>query len=306
MLLFLFARILPRFSSIQQDYLGFVNYMPSFAATMEMEEKCREAAEPVPPQREPVHFTESIQLENVDFAYEEVPVIREVDLAIASGRTTAVVGPSGAGKSTIADLVTGLLRPTRGRVLIDDDPLTPARIASWRDQIGYVPQDTFLFYDTIRANLAWARLDATEEDIWTALRLASADEFVSRLSQGLDTMVGDRGVRLSGGERQRLALARALLRKPSLLILDEATSSLDSENERRILEAVDELHGSVTTLLISHRLSSVRDADVIYVLDSGRLVEFGTWQELIEQPGGRFRALCQAQGIEPAAPSQHR
>ena len=180
--------------------------------------------------------------------------------------------------------------------MVDGEPLSPERRKSWREQISYVAQETFLFNDTVRANLLWARPDADEEQIWLALSLAAAEEFVSALPEGLETTLGDRGVRLSGGERQRLALARALLREPSLLILDEATSALDSENEKRIRKAIDELHGSVTILIITHRLSTIRGADIVYVLDGGRLVEAGSWEELMPRDG-RFKALARAQGI---------
>jgi ATP-binding cassette subfamily C protein len=175
--------------------------------------------------------------------------------------------------------------------------LNPERIKAWREQIGYVPQDTFLFHDTLRSNFLWAKPDAKEEEIKQALRFAAAEEFVSGLPRGLETILGDRGVLVSGGERQRLALARALLRKPSLLILDEATSSLDSENEKRIQNAIEKLHGQMTILVISHRLSTIRGADIIHVVEEGRLVESGTWDELIAKDNGRFRELCRAQGI---------
>ena len=165
--------------------------------------------------------------------------------------------------------------------------------------MGYVPQEPFLFHDSLKANLLWAKPDATEAEIREALRLSAAEEFVSSFPKGLETVLGDRGVLVSGGERQRLALARALLRKPSLLILDEATSSLDSENERRIQNAIEELHGKMTILIISHRLSTIRGADMIYVVEEGRLVESGTWGSMVGREGSRFRALCQAQGIEP-------
>ena len=173
----------------------------------------------------------------------------------------------------------------------------PERALSWREKIGYVAQDTFLFHDTVRANLLWARPDATESDLRGALRMAAADEFVARLPQGLDTIVGDRGATLSQGERQRLALARALLRRPRLLVLDEATNSLDSENETRILGAIERIHGGITTVLIAHRLSTIRWADLIYVIEDGRVVESGDWTTLSAKLDGRFRSWCVAQGL---------
>ena len=301
LLLFLFARMMPRFSDAQQIYLNFVNLLPAFATVMEMQARCEAAAEPKAERVEEVTLRHGIQFEQVFFSYQgngRAPVIWNLDLIIKAGQTTAIVGPSGAGKSTIADLVMRLLVPDQGRVLVDGMPLGPERIRAWRDQIGYVSQDTFLFHDTIRANLLWACPNANDQEINQVLRLAAAEEFVSGFSRGLDTNLGDRGVLVSGGERQRLALARALLRRPSLLILDEATSSLDSENELRIQRAIEELRGRMTILVISHRLSTIRGADVVHVLEQGRLVESGTWNELAAEENGRFRALCKAQGID--------
>jgi len=206
---------------------------------------------------------------------------------------TALVGASGAGKSTLADLTLGLLTPNTGRVLVDGEPLTGDRLAAWRNSIGYVPQEPFLFHDTIRANLLWARPDATEEDLRVVLRAAAAEEFVTRLPQGLDTVVGDRGVRLSGGERQRLTLARALLRRPTLLVLDEATSSLDHENERLVQEAIAKLHGELTLVVIAHRLSTVQQAEQVVVMGEGRVLESGSPDELIQHGDGLFRQLVQ-------------
>ena len=223
-------------------------------------------------------------------------VLNGVDLAIPAGRTTAVVGPSGAGKSTVADMVVGLLMPTSGRITIDGVPLAGAHIPPWRRRLGYVNQDTFLFHESIRENLRIVRPDATDEQLWTALHNASA-AFVEALPDGLDTVVGDRGVRLSGGERQRIALARALLRNPTMLILDEATSALDPENERVIQHAIERMAGQLTILVIAHRLASVRSADVIHVMEAGHVVESGTWEALLARPGGRFRAMCRAQGL---------
>jgi ATP-binding cassette subfamily C protein len=217
-------------------------------------------------------------------------------LTIDAGRTTAIVGTSGAGKSTVADLAMGLLSPDAGHVLVDGVPLTAGRLSAWRHSIGYVPQDGFLLHDSIRRNMLWACPTATDAEIWQNLETAAAADFVAKLAGGLDTVVGDRGVRLSGGERQRIALARALLNRPSLLILDEATSALDSANEQQILDAVARLRGQLTILLITHRLSTVRQADAIHILSGGRIVESGTWVELTGRDGA-FHELWRAQGL---------
>lgn len=299
LLLFLFNRMIPILSNIQRSYLQFLNALPAFAEVAEMQARCEAAAEPGAKNPKEVELHEGIGFQGVAFSYpdREAPALHELDLLIEAGKTTAIVGPSGAGKSTVADLVMGLVPPAQGTVLLDGAPLDADRMRSWRDQIGYVTQETFLFNDTVRANLLWARPEATDEDIDRALKLAAAEGFVTDLPDGVDTVLGDRGVRLSGGERQRLALARALLREPSLLILDEATSALDSENEKRIQEAIEGLHGSTTILVITHRLSTVRRADAIHVLEHGRLVESGTWEALTGKRDGRFDALARAQGI---------
>jgi ATP-binding cassette, subfamily C, bacterial len=299
LLIYLFGRVVPRLSHLQQSYQYFVNALPAFRDVMAMIEECE--AESETPSRtgtEPIPLRDAIRLVQVSFRYrpDGPPALCDLDLDIRAFRTTAIVGPSGAGKTTIADLVMGLVVPDSGRILVDGARLEAAHIAGWREQIGYVAQDTFLFHDTIRANLLWARPSATEDELREALRLARADTFVARLPRGLETVVGDRGMLLAGGERQRLALARALLRRPALLILDEATSSLDSENERKIQHAIESLHGRTTILVITHRLSTIREADVIHVVEDGRLVESGRWQGLV-QAGGRFEDLCRAQRI---------
>ncbi len=299
LLLFLFARVMPKFSSIQQSFQSFINMLPSFNRVMELQRRCEEAAETETQRCEKIDIGNGIKFNKVSFSYDgSSPVIKDFDIAIMPGQTTAIVGPSGAGKTTIADLLMGLIVPNEGSILLDEKEFSPKIMRAWREQIGYVPQDTFLFNDTLRANLLWAKPGANEEEINRSLRFAAAEEFVSGLSKGLDTILGDRGVLVSGGERQRIALARALLRKPSLLILDEATSSLDSENEKRIQKAIEKLHGQMTILVISHRLSTIRGADVIHVIEEGRLVESGTWKELTTKENGRFKALCKAQGIE--------
>jgi ATP-binding cassette subfamily C protein len=179
-------------------------------------------------------------------------------------------------------------------VLIDGAELTPQAARAWRRHVGYVAQDTVLFHDTVRANLSWANPDASEQEMKESLTLAAA-EFVFELPQGLDTTVGDRGMLLSHGQRQRIALARALLRKPGLLILDEATSSLDFDNEKRILDAIERLKGRATVLLIAHRVSAIQRADIIYLIENGSVAESGDWQTLSSRPSQRVGSLFRLQ-----------
>ena len=296
-LLFLFVRMIPRFSIIQRSYQYFINMIPAFVTIMDLEKECEEASEPKLKTGK-VELYGEIKFENISFSYDNLEKsfgLKNLNLTIKAGQTTAVVGLSGAGKSTIADMVMGLITPENGCILIDRDVLSEDNFSSWRGQIGYVAQDTFLFNDTIRNNLLFANPGASEEEIIMALKLASADEFVLNLSEGIDTLIGDRGVLLSGGERQRLALARALLREPSLLILDEATSNLDSKNEKKIMNSIEKLHGNVTILVIAHRLSTIRRADIIYLIEKGKLIESGTWDGLLEKENGHFKLLYELQ-----------
>jgi ATP-binding cassette, subfamily C, bacterial len=303
-LLFLFARLVPRFTGIYERLQELAAALPAFSAVLDLEARCRAAAEQTTPHTIGVALRHRLRLEHVTFAYrsDDVAALQDVSIDIAAGTTVAIVGVSGSGKSTLADVVMGLLTPGAGRVTIDSVPLDAASRDAWRARIGIVPQDTFLFHDTVRANLLWAHAEASEDDLRRALRLASAEDFVMALPQALETVVGDRGVLLSGGERQRLSLARALLRNPDLLILDEATSSLDSENEGRIRDAIENLHREVTIVVITHRLSMVRGADAIHVLERGRVVESGSWAELWARSHGRFRELCLAQGLTDDVP----
>jgi ATP-binding cassette, subfamily C, bacterial len=307
LLLFLFARLVPRFSAIQKSYHQLLNVLPAFRRTIRILQHCEERAETPAMREAAATLQEGIELREIRFAYpgsDGAPVLRGLSLRIEALQTTAVVGPSGVGKSTVADLIMGLLRPDAGEVRVDGAPLGPEHLRAWRERIGYVPQEPFLFHDTVRANLLWARPDATEEDLWAALRQASAEAFVASMPHDLDTLVGDRGVLLSGGERQRLVLARALLRNPDLLLLDEATSALDGHHEAEIMRAIGALQGQMTILIITHRIATTRTADRIHVLEAGRVVETGTWDALLEIQKGRFRELCRIQGIRPE--STHR
>jgi ATP-binding cassette, subfamily C, bacterial len=292
LLLAVFTRLIPRLAAGQNQFQAFLSELPAFENLMSVYEDCAAHSEAQGERDSSPSLAREIRLERVGFRYDgERPLVLEnLSLSIPAGRITAIVGASGAGKSTVADLVNGLLSPGEGRVLIDSTELTPLAARSWRRQVGYVAQDTVLFHDTVRANLLWAQPGAGEERLREALNLAAA-EFVFDLPQGLDTTVGDRGMLLSHGQRQRIALARALLRKPALLILDEATASLDMENEKRILDAIDRLQGGITVLLIAHRISAIQRAHTIYLIENGKVAASGDWESLSrnQRMGSLFR-----------------
>ena len=232
-----------------------------------------------------------IAFEKVSFSYDrEVPVLREVSLVAPAGSTTALVGSSGSGKSTLASLVLSFNAPGAGRVLVDGRDLARLRLADYRRHVGVVLQDNFLFDDTIEYNIRYGRSRATREDIVRAAKLAHCHEFVTAFPDGYDTVIGERGIKVSGGQRQRLAIARAILADPRILVLDEATSSLDSESEAQIQEGLRALRRGRTTFVIAHRLSTIRSADQILVIEEGRVVERGTHYELMVAEG-RYREL---------------
>jgi len=245
-----------------------------------------------------------VAFEQVRFAYSaDAPVLGGISFEVPPGRRVAVVGPSGAGKSTVANLLPRLYEVTGGRIVVNGHDITHVTRASLRSQIGVVLQDTYLFSGTIRENILVGRAEASEAQMLEAARSANADEFIRGLPKGYDTPVGERGVTLSGGQRQRVAIARALLRDPRILILDEATSSLDSESEAIVQAALEVLMADRTTLVIAHRLSTIAGADEILVLDDGQIVERGTHEDLLAL-GGQYAALWRIQaGERQAAPT---
>jgi subfamily B ATP-binding cassette protein MsbA len=240
-----------------------------------------------------------VEFENVSFEYEEgVPVLRNVSFEARPGTSTALVGPSGAGKSTLIGLVAAFYRPTSGVIRVDGQDLSRVRLADYRTQLGVVFQENFLFDGTVFENIAFARPDAPREEVLHAARIARCDDFVRELPDGYDTIVGERGVKLSGGQRQRVAIARAILADPRILILDEATSSLDSESEAAIQEGLAELMKGRTTFVIAHRLSTIRNADTILVLEGGQIIEEGGHGELLARGGRYFDLYTRQYGIE--------
>jgi len=281
----IFARLWPRFTAIQANLESIASMAPACRAVTSLRKECEEAAElfaPAAGEHPPLTVKLGIQCRNIHFQYSpDSPYsLQGVDITLPAGSMTAIAGPSGAGKSTLIDVIMGLMDPSAGEIVVDGTPLVGDTLAAYRRSIGYVPQDPFLFNATIRENMTLVLPDASDEQIWEALRFASCADFVTRLPEGLNTVIGDRGVRLSGGERQRLVLARAIIRKPSVLVLDEATSALDTENESNIQEAIDRLKGSMTIIVIAHRLTTLRGADRVYVLQGGRIVEEGDFANL--------------------------
>jgi ATP-binding cassette subfamily C protein len=248
------------------------------------------------------------ELEFADVSFSYGPglpqVLRHVDLRVSPGESVAVVGASGAGKSTILDLVLGLLQPTSGAITINGEDMSSVR-SSWQRSIGYVPQDVILLDDSIRANVALGQPDSTIDDaqVWRALTMAELADTIRAMPEGLGTSVGERGVRLSGGQRQRAGIARALYSSPSLLVLDEATSSLDTDTEARITQTVESLRGKLTQIIVTHRLSTVRKCDRIYVLERGSVVAVGTFQQLVES-SPQFAEMVRRASVDvPRAPS---
>jgi len=228
-------------------------------------------------------FEKEIIFENISFSYENKFVLKDINLRIKKGEKVAIVGPTGVGKTTLVNLIPRFYDPTEGRILIDGVDIKEMSIKSLRSHIGMVTQETILFNDTVRTNIAYGKPDASFEEIVSAAKVANAHDFIMRLPEGYNTLIGEHGAKLSGGERQRLAIARAVLKNPSILILDEATSQLDSASEKIVQEALERLMENRTVLIIAHRLSTIKGVDKIVVLQNGRIIEMGTHEELMER-----------------------
>jgi ABC-type multidrug transport system fused ATPase/permease subunit len=249
-------------------------------------------------------LSQGLEFNDVSFAYDEDDgdVLHDINITIPANTTVALVGESGAGKSTLVDMMTLMLRPRTGEIRIDDVPGSEADLASWRSQIGYVSQETVVFDDTIANNISLWKGDYESDAehrarVEQAARDAYAHHFIEDLPNGYQTVVGERGVRLSGGQRQRLFVARELFKQPNLLLLDEATSALDTESERYIQQSIDDLQGEVTVVIIAHRLSTIKNVDYIYVLDEGRVIEDGSYDQLRGHEESRFREMVEMQSL---------
>lgn len=300
LIIVIFSRLWPRFTGIQSNLEHIASTIPAFRALIKLQQECREANElksldfPQSKGEEFPTMKHGLECRHVYFRFHQNQVndaLHDINLIIPTNTMTAIVGRSGAGKSTLIDTLMGLLQPQQGEVLIDGTPLTRENLLSLRRLISYVPQDPFLFHASIKDNLLMVKPDASDEQLWESLEFAMAADFIRKLPQRLDTLIGDRGIRLSGGERQRLVLARAILRKPSILVLDEATSSLDTMNELKIQEAIERIKGTMTIIVIAHRLSTIRNADQVIVLDEGRIVQTGGFSQLAKEKRGLFNNL---------------
>lgn len=301
LIIIIFSRLWPRVAGIQASMEQIAMRIPSYKAVIALQNECklaREFNEKDITESEPLQVKSGIECYNIFFRYNkdyQEFTLKNINLYIPANNMTAIVGRSGAGKSTLIDLLMGLNKPEKGEILIDGTPLSNQNLLALRRAISYVPQEPFLFNDTIRENLLIVEPNANENQIWEALEFSSAAEFVKKLPDGLDTLIGDRGIRLSGGERQRLVLARAILRKPTILILDEATSSLDTENEAKIQEAIERLKGSMTIITIAHRFSTIRSADQVLVLENGEIIQKGEFSKLTKENQGMFSRLLRNQ-----------
>jgi subfamily B ATP-binding cassette protein MsbA len=294
----IFLSYLAKFFSPVKDLAKMTNSVAQATVALERIQMILETDTIIPQKpdcKSPQNLSGEISFENVAFSYTaDKPVLRDINLRIAPGQRIGICGPTGGGKSTIASMIARFYDPTGGRVLIDGIDLTDFNLDELRKQIGFVLQDTMLFYGTVRENIAYGRPEATDAEIIAAAKLANADEFISTMTHGYDTLIGERGFTISGGQRQRIGIARAIVRNAPILILDEPTAALDTESEKLVMDALEKLMQGRTVITIAHRLTTIHNADKIIVVKDGMVAEEGTHEELIAKDG-IYKELYQMQ-----------
>jgi len=296
-MLYALMRVVPLMGGITSQRHMIEEYIPSYQQCVDQIEKADGLRQPSGSKKFK-SFKSGIEIENLSFAYpDNEPTLKEISLRVPKGEMIAIVGESGAGKSTLIDVIMGFNEPKKGIINLDGSPLQDYDIHTYRNKIGYVPQESVLFNMSIADNLSWAKDDTKNEEIVAACQQAYAEGFIESLPDKYDTLIGDRGVRLSGGQAQRVSLARAILRKPELLILDEATSALDTESEGMIQQAIDNLSGRTTIVIIAHRLSTIRKANYVYVLEKGCVIEEGSYGDLTRKTNSRLRKMMTLQKL---------
>ena len=298
------VRLMPSFTRVASDFNALkwgeraLNVVYVDLKELEEEERARRKLY-LDGESKPLPFEHAIEIDNLHYRYPNADedALHGISLTIPRFASVGFVGPSGAGKTTIVDVILGLLTPTEGAVRVDGVDIQE-RLANWQRKIGYIPQHIYLTDDTVRRNVAFGQSDEEidDADVWAALEAAQLSELIASFDKGLDVMVGERGVRLSGGQRQRIAIARALYHKPEVLVMDEATSALDNQTERHIVEALEQLQGSHTMIVIAHRLSTVQGCDTLFMLDEGRLVAAGTYDDLLIE-SDNFRQMAGRPGV---------